>query len=113
MHQRRCGLHETGWPISTAVPCPLRIMPHLSMRMGSRGGGLTQLGAVSTDRKAELILREVKHVDGVDVNIKLENLGGSRRRISGELSAKALCTACLMPKHGAAVAVRSREVAYL
>ena len=86
-------------------------MPHLSVRMGRGGGSLTQLGAVSTDRKAELILREVKHVDGVDVNIKLENLGGSRRRISGTRSAKALFTACLMPKHGATVAVRSREVA--
>ena len=41
--------------------------------------------ALSTSQKSELILKEVKHVDGVDVNIKLENLGGSRRRISGGL----------------------------
>ena len=36
-------------------------------------------------RPAELILKEVKNVDGVDINIKLEGLGGSRRRISGGL----------------------------
>jgi len=45
---------------------------------------LPPLTAVST-RQSELILQEVKTVDGVDVNIKLENLGGSRRRISGGL----------------------------
>ena len=39
------------------------------------------LAALSTSRKSELILKEVKTVDGVDVNIKLESLGGSRRRI--------------------------------
>ena len=61
---------------------------HDEARAGSRGrGGLTQLAALSTGRKAELILKEVKSVDGVDVNIKLENLGGSRRRISGESGA--------------------------
>ena len=40
---------------------------------------------VVTTRQSELILQEVKKVDGVDVNIKLESLGGSRRRISGGL----------------------------
>jgi len=54
----------------------------------TRVRGLTPLGAVA-GRKSELILREVKSVDGVDVNIKLENLGGNRRRISGGLQIEA------------------------
>eukprot|EP00960_Hanusia_phi_P073359 767993-Hanusia_phi.AAC.3 len=41
--------------------------------------------ALDMYRPAELILKEVKNVDGVDINIKLEGLGGNRRRISGGL----------------------------
>ena len=74
--------------------------PHDTSRAGSRGRGRrTQLAALSTGRKAELILKEVKSVDGVDVNIKLENLGGSRRRISGESGAMvaAICLHLIFP----------------
>ena len=41
------------------------------------------IAAPLTSRKSELLIKEVKNVDGVDVNIKLESLGGNRRRISG------------------------------
>jgi hypothetical protein len=40
---------------------------------------------IHTHRQGELILQEVKHFEGVDVDIKLEGLGGNRRRISGGL----------------------------
>ena len=43
----------------------------------------------ASKKKSELILKEVKTIGGVDVNIKLENLGGSRRRISGGLAIEA------------------------
>lgn len=44
-------------------------------------------GAVGgpSGKVGELILKEVKQVDGIDINIQLEGLGGNRRRISGGL----------------------------
>jgi len=39
----------------------------------------------TADTRAELILQEVKNWEGVNVDIKLEGLGGNRRRISGGL----------------------------
>jgi hypothetical protein len=50
---------------------------------GRGRGGRVLLAAPLTSRKGELLIKEVKNVDGVDVNIKLESLGGNRRRISG------------------------------
>ena len=58
----------------------LRFQPQgLSHGRGSGGRLLLDLG------KCELLMKEVKNVDGVDVNIKLESLGGNRRSISGGL----------------------------
>jgi len=37
------------------------------------------------NRPSSLILKEVKNYEGVNVDIKLEGLGGNRRRISGGL----------------------------
>ena len=86
---RRRGGHGGAWsaPRRALPPCAAhgsfsRPQPQ-GLSHGRGRGGRVLLAALSTSRKSELILKEVKTVDGVDVNIKLESLGGSRRRISG------------------------------
>eukprot|EP00802_Teleaulax_amphioxeia_P009322 Tamp_09338.p1 GENE.Tamp_09338~~Tamp_09338.p1 ORF type:complete len:474 (+),score=57.70 Tamp_09338:126-1424(+) len=88
---RRRGGHGGAWsaPRRALPPCAAhgsfsRPQPQ-GLSHGRGRGGRVLLAALSTSRKSELILKEVKTVDGVDVNIKLESLGGSRRRISGGL----------------------------
>jgi len=55
-------------------------------RVGALAQDLGVRGAVGKGTTTgELILKEVKQVEGVDVNIMLEGLGGNRRRISGGL----------------------------
>ncbi len=46
-------------------------------------GGLDELS--SRGQAGTLLIEEVKSIDGIDVFIRLEGLGGSRRRISGGL----------------------------
>jgi hypothetical protein len=65
--------------------------PARSQELRGRGCGHTYIHTyihtytMFMHRQAELILQEVKNFEGVDVDIKLEGLGGNRRRISGGL----------------------------
>jgi len=89
---RAAGLEEPrrghAWSApSSRPPCIThgsfsRFQPQ-GLSHGRGRGGHVLLAAPLTSRKSELLIKEVKNVDGVDVNIKLESLGGNRRRISG------------------------------